>query len=63
LQRGLVPEEKAQRVMRYQQEMEQQVGMIAHSCGVTEPRQLRRYHCRMVTSNGRSIPLDEIYPG
>jgi glutamate synthase domain-containing protein 2 len=63
LQRGLVPEEKAQRVMRYQQVMEQQVGMIAHSCGVTEPRQLRRYHCRMVTGNGRSMPLDEIYPG
>jgi glutamate synthase domain-containing protein 2 len=63
LQRGLVPTDKAQRVMHYQQAMEQQVGMIAHSCGVPEPRRLRRFHCRMVTGNGRSLPLDEIYPG
>ena len=62
-QRGLVPQDKAQRVARYQQTMEKQVGMIAHSCGVPEPRRLRRYHCRMVTANGRSIPLDEMYPG
>jgi len=63
LQRGLVPKDKAPRVMRYQQAMEQQVGIIAHSCGVTEPRKLRRFHCRMVMENGRSMPLDEIYPG
>ncbi len=63
LQRGLVPTDKAQRVMHYQQAMEQQVGMIAHSCGVPEPRRLRRFHCRMVTGDGRSLPLDEIYPG
>jgi hypothetical protein len=49
--------------MHYQQAMEQQVGMIAHSCGVPEPRRLRRFHCRMVTGDGRSLPLDEIYPG
>ena len=63
LQRGLDPEDKAVRVMHYQQEMEHQVGMIAHSCGVNEPRKLRRYHCRMVMGDGRSRPLDEIYPG
>ena len=61
-QRGLVPQNKAKRVMHYQQEMEHQVGVIAHSCGVREPRQLRRYHCRLVTEAGRSRPLDEIYP-
>ncbi len=63
LQRGLVPQDKALRVMRYQQVMESQVGMIAHSCGATEARQLRRTHCRMVMGNGRSMPLDEVYPG
>jgi len=63
LQRGLVPKDKSQRVTRYQQAMEQQVGMIAHSCGVSEPRKLRRMHCRMVMENGQSMPLDEIYPG
>jgi len=62
LQRGLVPANKAVRVMRYQQAIESEVGMIAHSCGVPEPRRLRRMHCRIVQSDGRSIPLDEIYP-
>jgi glutamate synthase domain-containing protein 2 len=62
LQRGLVPQDKAVRVMRYQQAMEKEVGIIAHSCGVTEPRRLRRYHCRMVMANGMSSPLDAIYP-
>lgn len=63
LQRGLVPADKALRVMRYQQTMEKEVGMIAHSCGVPEPHRLRRMHCRMVMPNGRSLPLDELYPG
>jgi glutamate synthase domain-containing protein 2 len=62
LQRGLVPADKAQRVMRYQQNMEKEVGVIAHSCGVPEPRQLRREHCRIVQGDGRSVPLDELYP-
>ena len=62
LQRGLVPADKAQRVRRYQQTMEQEVGIIAHSCGVKEARQLSRRHCRIVQSNGRSKPMDEVYP-
>jgi len=62
LQRGLVPADKAQRVMRYQQGMELEVGIIAHSCGVTEPRALRRHHCRIVQANGRSVPMDELWP-
>ena len=62
LQRGLVPADKAARVMRYQQNMEKEVSVIAHSCGATEVRQLRREHCRVVQGNGRSVPLDELYP-
>jgi glutamate synthase domain-containing protein 2 len=62
LQRGLVPADKAARVMRYQQNMEKEVSVIAHSCGVPEVRQLRRHHCRLVQGNGRSVPLDELYP-
>jgi len=23
---------------------------------------LKRYHCRIVQENGRSLPLDELYP-
>lgn len=62
LQRGLNPADKAERVRRYQQAMENEVAMIAHSCGVAEPRELRRRHCRIVQANGRSVPMDEIYP-
>jgi glutamate synthase domain-containing protein 2 len=63
LQRGLVPADKAERVRRYSETMRKEIGIIAHSCGVAEPRQLRRYHCRIVQGDGRSIPLDELYPG
>lgn len=62
LQRGLVPENKAERVAKYSKSIRKEVEVIAHSCGVTEPRQLRRYHCRIVKGDGRSIPLDELYP-
>ncbi len=62
LQRGLVPEDKAERVRHYAETMQHEVEIIAHSCGVTEPRKLKRYHCRTVTSDGRSIPLSQIYP-
>lgn len=62
LQRGLDPQHKAVRVANYARNMVHEVGVIAHSCGVTEPRKLRRFHARVVTENGRSIPLSEVYP-
>ena len=37
------------------------VGVIAHSCGVREPRQLRRFHARIVTENRHSVSLEELY--
>lgn len=62
LQRRLNPVDKAVRVKRYAEQMHKEIGILAHSCGVPEPRRLRRFHCRIVQANGRSIPLDEIYP-
>jgi glutamate synthase domain-containing protein 2 len=62
LQRGLDPTDKAERVYHYAQTLVTEVGMIAHSCGVTEPRKLDRRHCRIVMEDGRSVPLDELYP-
>lgn len=62
LQRGLDPVRKAERVRSYAEHMNHEIGVIAHSCGVREPRQLRRYHCRVVVENGKSVPLDELYP-
>ncbi|WP_286240609.1 FMN-binding glutamate synthase family protein [Neptuniibacter halophilus] len=62
LQRGLVPEVKADRVAYYHRHLVHEVEMIAHSCGVTEPRQLRRKHCAIVVEGSRSIPLNILYP-
>lgn len=61
LQKGLDPTDKAQRVLHYQKNLEREVGVIAHSCGVGEPRQLRRQHARRVMENGHSISLDKLY--
>ncbi len=62
LQRGLVPEDKALRVMHYAKNMRKEVGTLAYSCGVKRPRQLRRYHARVVTNNGLSVALNELHP-
>jgi len=61
LQKGLDPTDKATRVMQYVKNMVKEVGIIAHSCGVREPRELQRFHARIVQNNGQSIPLDELY--
>ncbi|MGI9228560.1 MAG: FMN-binding glutamate synthase family protein, partial [Gammaproteobacteria bacterium] len=62
LQKGLVPEDKAVRVMHYAKNMVKEISVIAHSCGVKTPRELQRYHCRIVMYNGISMPLSELYP-
>ncbi len=62
LQKGLDPIDKAERVAHYVKNMTHEIEVIAHSCGVPEPRQLRRHHARIVVDNGRSKAIDEIYP-
>jgi len=62
LQRGLNPADKAERVRRYAEHVQHEVEVIAHSCGVPQPRRLRRMHCRVVMEDGKSIALDELYP-
>ncbi|MEM7777058.1 MAG: FMN-binding glutamate synthase family protein [Pseudomonadota bacterium] len=62
LQAGLDPKEKSVRVANYCKSLIHEVEIIAHSCGVPEPRRLRRYHVRIVQDDGRSVPLDALYP-
>ena len=62
LMRGLNPTNKAQRVYNYFKHLEEEVGEICHSCGVDEPRELRREHARIVTEHGRSVSLAKVYP-
>lgn len=61
LQRGLVAKEKAERVAFYHRNMTYEVGMIAHACGVREPRDLNRDHCRVVGTSGLSVPLSVLH--
>jgi len=61
LQRGLVTEDKTERVANYQRNMVREVSMIAHSCGVEHPRKLSRRHARVVQSVNHSISLVEYY--
>jgi len=62
LQRGLVVEEKDERVAHYARSIIKEVETIAHSVGVSEPREMRRRHVRIVQSDGRSIPMNRLYP-
>ena len=62
LQRGLDPADKAVRVANFVEQMREEVGTIAHSVGVKNPREMKRYHVRLVCADGRSRPLDELYP-
>ena len=62
LQKGLDPTDKSERVAAYAERIQEELGMIAHSCGVKEPRQLRRRHCRVVVDDGRAVLLSDLYP-
>ena len=62
LQRGLDPEHKSVRVKNFVEKIRYGTGIIAHSCGVAHPRALKRYHCRIVQGDGKSVPLGELYP-
>lgn len=62
LHKGLVPAAKCDKVAQYADRMTHEVETIAHSVGVAEPRQMRRRHVRLVQGDGRSIPMNELFP-
>ena len=62
LQRGLVVEEKYQRVANYALNMNREIDMIAHSCGCRNARELRREHVRIVESANRSVAFNMLHP-
>lgn len=63
LQQGLDPMDKKVRVKNYHNHLINEIGIIAHSCGVREPRELKRHHAQMVMENGLSENLATLYPG
>ena len=62
LQSGLDPNDKSQRVAHYALNLRKEVGIIAHSCGVESPWQLKRHHARLITPDNKSICYSEVYP-
>ncbi len=62
LQRALVVEEKYLRVASYANNMNREIDMIAHSCGVRHARELKREHVRIVQASGQSVALNMLYP-
>ena len=61
-QRGLVVEDKSERVKQYAHWMCYEVNALAHSCGLGNAREFRRDHIRIVQKPGVSRPLDVIHP-
>ena len=59
---GLAVEEKYLRVANYAMNMNREIDMIAHSCGVRHARELRREHVRIVQASGQSVALNMLYP-
>ncbi len=62
LQRGLVVEEKYLRVANYARNLNKEIDMIAHACGLQHAREFRREHVRLVQSGGRSEAFNMLYP-
>ena len=62
LQRALVVEEKYLRVANYCNNMNREIDMIAHSCGVRHARELKREHVRIVQASGQSVAFNMLYP-
>lgn len=61
LQFGLDPFDKATRVTHYAKNMIKELEIIAHACGVDNPRKLNREHARIITKQGSSISMKELY--
>ena len=62
LQKGLDIDEKSQCVANYARTLNHEIEIISHSCGIAHPRRFKRYFVRIMQANGKSIPLNELYP-
>lgn len=62
LQSGLDPSEKSVRVKNFVGKIHYGAGLIAHSCGASHVRELRRCNCRIVQNTGIAMQFNELYP-
>lgn len=61
LQKGLDPVLKSDRVANYACNLQYELELIAHSCGVKRPRLLGLQHAHIIDANGDLIPMREKY--
>lgn len=62
LQQGLVAQDKAERVANFAHNMVYEVGVLATSCGVRQPRELTRAHVHLINSEGTPVPMVDVFP-
>jgi glutamate synthase domain-containing protein 2 len=62
LQRGLDPTDKSERVANFAKNLAYEVGVIAHSCGVEQPRKLARKHAQIINAQGIPEPMETLFP-
>jgi len=62
LQKGLHVELKAQRIANYAKWVNEEVGMLAHSCGLNSANEFSREHARIVDTADKSTPMDVLHP-
>jgi len=62
LQRGLVHHQKSIRVASYAKNLMHEVEVIAHSCGVPEPRLLNRSHAQVINEQCFPQAMTDLYP-
>ena len=63
LQKGLNVSDKSERVVRYIQRVNYDLGVIAHSCGLKHPRLFQRHHARVYSEDGEGLMgLDQLHP-
>jgi glutamate synthase domain-containing protein 2 len=62
LERALDPTDKAVRVENYVKNVVKETLDICHSCGLSEPQNFKRIHARIVTANGQSKLMSDLYP-
>lgn len=62
LMRGLVPEEKAERVAHYHLHLVRDLIACVHAVGVSTPDMMQRRHACLVTQAGKKVTLDHVFP-
>ncbi len=62
LQRGLDWKVKSKRVVNYVFNMQKELEILAHSCGVENPKDFRREHAHIVLDARTTKSMAEIYP-